>query len=71
MSDNYEVVKQIATLGEHNDGSTIQVNLMSWYRRMPVLDIRKWNKEGRPTKGVCLSKDELEELKRVINNITM
>ena len=68
---SHEIVKEICVLEESRDGSTIQANIVSWYGRMPVLDIRRWTPEGKPTKGICLSKEGLQALKDIIEDITL
>jgi len=71
MADfKYEVTKHIGVLSEGSKGWTKELNLISWNGREPKYDIRDWAPEREKMgKGVTLSDEELESLKRLINEI--
>lgn len=73
MSKNnftYEIVKTLAIL-QDNKGYTKEVNLIK-YGDMPVcLDIRKWNRNNNTMlKGITITAEELQELKKVLNELS-
>lgn len=70
MADiKYDIVKKIAVLSEKGSW-TKELNMVSWNDRDAKYDLRDWNHEdGKLRKGITLSKDECEELKRALNNI--
>lgn len=66
----YEIVKRIGILSESSKGWTKELNLISWNDREPKFDIREWDPEHEKMgKGVTLSKDEIEKLKALLEEI--
>lgn len=70
MSDiKFEIVKHIAVLSS-NKGWTKELNLVSWNGREAKYDIRDWSpKHDKMGKGITLSSEEMEELKKAISNL--
>lgn len=71
MADiKYEITGQFGKISESSKGWTKELNLISWNDRDPKYDIREWapNHE-KMGKGVTLTKDELRELKRLLNEM--
>lgn len=69
MADiKYEIVETIGTISKSPKGWTKELNLISWNGRAPKYDLRDWA-PGREKmgKGITLSKEELVELKEVLN----
>ena len=71
MADfEYEIVESIGTLSESNKGWKKSVNLISWNKKEAKFDIREWSPDGaKMGKGITLSKEEMAELKRLLQNI--
>ncbi len=66
----YEITENFGILSESNKGWNKELNLMSWNDREPKYDIRDWSPDHEKMgKGVTLSKDELKELKKLLNNM--
>lgn len=65
----YEITKRIAVLSERGNW-TKELNLVSWNDREAKYDIRDWNhKDEKIGKGVTLTKEDIENLKIVLNQI--
>ncbi len=66
----YEIVQTIACLEAESSGWVKELNLISWGGREPKYDIRSWspNRE-KMGKGVTLSKEALEVLKDVLEEL--
>lgn len=67
----YEIVDHIATLSESN-GTTKELNRISYNGAPPKLDLRSWKQEGeerRMLKGLTLTDEEAEELKAALNGL--
>ena len=64
----YEVVEHIGVLSESAKGWKKELNRISWNGNEPKYDIREWapNRE-KMGKGVTLSEEEVQELKRLLN----
>ena len=64
----YEIIETLAVLSESPKGWKKELNLISWNGRDPKYDLREWapNHE-KMEKGVTLSKEELIDLKRILN----
>ena len=71
MSDmwpGYKQIEHLGIIGRCESGDTLQLNLVSWYDRAPVYDIRRFAHDGKPRKGITLSREELINLAELIND---
>ena len=67
----YELVKNIATLSDKN-GMTKELNLIKFNDANPVYDLRKWNRiKDRMLKGISFSKEEMMDLRDVLNGMEL
>lgn len=66
----FEIIKNLGVISEGTKGWKKEINLISWNSRKPKIDIRDWDENHEKMgKGITLSKEELIELKRVIDNL--
>ena len=64
----YDIVEEIGVLSENAKGWRKELNLISWNGATPKYDIREWAPEyEKMGKGVTLTKEELEALKKLIS----
>ena len=64
----YEVVEHIGVLSESSKGWKKELNRISWNGNTPKYDIREWAPEREKMgKGVTLSEEEVQELRRLLN----
>ena len=64
----YEITEHIGVLSENPKGWTKELNKVSWNDREPKYDLREWNPDhSRMGKGVTLTDDEVEVLKKLLN----
>jgi hypothetical protein len=64
----YDIVEEIGVLSENAKGWRKELNLISWNGATPKYDIREWAPEHEKMgKGVTLTKEELEALKKLIS----
>ena len=71
MADiKYEITANIGKISESEKGWTKELNLVSWNGRDPKYDLREWNPDhDKMGKGITLTKDELLELKKLLEAI--
>lgn len=63
----FEIKENIGVLSESAKGWTKELNLVSWNDKEAKYDLREWDPEHKKMgKGVTLSKEEIEELKKII-----
>ena len=63
----YDIVEEIGVLSETAKGWRKEINLISWNGAAPKYDIREWAPDHEKMgKGVTLTKEELETLKKLI-----
>ena len=63
----YDILEKIGVLSENAKGWRKELNLISWNGAAPKYDIREWAPEHEKMgKGVTLTKEELEALKKLI-----
>ena len=68
----YEITKHIGVISESDKGWTKEVNLISWNNRDPKHDIRDWAPEHEKMgKGITLTKEELRELRDILNDMDL
>ena len=68
----YEIIRTIGTISESPKGWTKELNLISWNNREPKYDLRDWAPEHEKMgKGVTLSKEELKELRDILNDMDL
>lgn len=66
----YKQIEHVGICGRKDStGETLQLNLVSWYDRPPIYDIRRHGHDGKPMKGMTLTKDELLNLADLIEQI--
>ena len=66
----YEITKHIGILSESTKGWTKELNLISWNDRESKYDIRECSPEREKMgKGITLSVEEINELKRLLDEI--
>ena len=64
----YDIVEEIGVLSENAKGWRKELNLISWNGAAPKYDIREWAPDHEKMgKGVTLTKEELETLKKLID----
>lgn len=64
----YEIVEHLGVLSETDKGWKKELNLVSWNDREPKYDLRDWSENhDRMNKGVTLTKEEVQELKGILN----
>lgn len=68
----HEVTETLGVLSEAGNGWAKELNLVSWNDRDPVYDLRTWTADhSRMGKGITLSKEELVNLREVLNNLDL
>lgn len=69
MSDlKFEIIEEYGQLSESSKGWKKELNFISWNDNKAKYDIREWapNHE-KMSKGITLSKEELKELRDLLN----
>lgn len=68
MADiKYEIIKEIGVLSENAKGWRKELNFISWNDAAPKYDVRDWAPgHEKMGKGVTLTKDEVEKLKKIL-----
>ncbi|HHU20022.1 MAG TPA: hypothetical protein GXZ58_07410 [Bacilli bacterium] len=67
---NYEIVKQIGVVSKSKTGWTKELNLVSWNDRDPKYDLRDWAPDHEKMgKGITLSKEEVDALTKILNQL--
>lgn len=64
----FEIKETVGILSENAKGWTKELNRVSWNDYPPKYDIREWSPDhSRMGKGVTLTDEEFENLKKLIN----
>ena len=65
----FEIKGKLGIIGAGAKGWHKELNLLSWNDRKPKADIRDWDENHEKMgKGVTLTKKELIELKKILND---
>jgi hypothetical protein len=68
----YEILEQIGVLSTSASGWAKELNLISWNDREPKYDLRDWSADHeKMSKGVTLSREELQALKELLDTIDL
>lgn len=69
---SYNIDQKLGILAQSEDGKyTTEVNMISYNKARPKLDIRRWNQEeGKMLKGVALNWEETQKLLEIIQELT-
>lgn len=66
MQIEFQLERRIGALGESPSGYTKELNVVVWNEIYTKYDLRTWNSNGRPGKGITLTKEELKKLYKLI-----
>lgn len=71
MNDyKFDIKEKLGVLSTSKSGWSKELNLISWNDKEAKYDIREWSPEhDKMGKGVTFTKEELLELKRLIESI--
>lgn len=71
MNDfKFDIKEKLGVLSTSKSGWSKELNLISWNDKEAKYDIREWSPEhDKMGKGVTFTKEELFELKRLLENI--
>ncbi len=65
----YEIIDELGTVSQGNNGWKKEFNRVSWSGREPKYDIRDWtDNHEKMGRGVTLTKEELVKLHELIEN---
>lgn len=68
----YEITATYGVISESSKGWKKQLRSISWNDREPKFDLREWAPDdSKMGKGITLSKEELIELKELLNTIDL
>ncbi|MGF6950098.1 hypothetical protein QF028_002603 [Neobacillus sp. B4I6] len=68
----FEIRENLGVVSEGAKGWKKEINLISWNEREPKYDIRDWDpSHEKMGKGVTLSKEELLQLKKILNQMEL
>lgn len=68
----FEILEKIGELSTSAKGWTKEVNIVSWNDRPGKYDIREWDESHQKMgKGLTLSKEEVKQLKDILNSIEL
>jgi hypothetical protein len=66
----YEIKRNVGVLGRGAKGWTKELNIISWNDRRAKIDIRDWDeKHEKMSRGITLSKEEVIELKKLLQQV--
>jgi hypothetical protein len=68
----FKIIKKIGVLSRSESGWTKELNLMRWNEQEPEYDLREWSSDRkRRGKGVTLTREELEALKKLLDTMEL
>ena len=66
----FDIKNSLGTISESAKGWKREVNVMTWNNKKSKVDIREWDeKHEQMGKGITLNKEELKQLKDILNQI--
>ena len=73
MADiKFEIEKEVGVISESEKGWTKELNLISWNGKEAKYDLRDWAPgHEKMGKGVTLTRDELKNLRAILNEMNL
>lgn len=71
QSQKYEIVEIIGILGtKKRKGifNTLELRKVRWFGSAPMWDLREWDPEGRPGKGITLTDEMAKQLRGLLKD---
>ena len=66
----FDIKNNLGTISESAKGWKREVNVMTWNNKKAKVDIREWDeKHEQMGKGITLNKEELKQLKEILNQV--
>ena len=66
----FDIQKTLGIISENSKGWKREVNVMTWNNKKAKVDIREWDeKHEQMGKGITLNKEELKQLKDILNQL--
>lgn len=72
MADDFSfnIEQTLGVISQNKTGWTLELNLVSWGGRPAKYDLRSWSPDHEKMgKGVTLTKEDLDSLKNLLNNL--
>lgn len=72
MADDFSYIieQNLGVIATQKSGWTLELNLVSWGGRPAKYDLRPWSPDHEKMgKGLTLTKEELDSLKALLNNL--
>ena len=72
MADDfsYTIEQNLGVIATQKSGWTLELNLVSWGGRPAKYDLRPWSPDHEKMgKGLTLTREELDSLKALLNNL--
>ena len=72
MADDFSstIEQNLGVIATQKSGWTLELNLVSWGGRPAKYDLRPWSPDHEKMgKGLTLTKEELDSLKALLNNL--
>ena len=72
MADDfsYTIEQNLGVIATQKSGWSLELNLVSWGGRPAKYDLRPWSPDHEKMgKGLTLTKEELDSLKALLNNL--
>lgn len=63
----FEILNELGVISEGSKGWKKEFTRVSWNGEEPKYDIRSWDSEHKPSKGITLNEEELRKLKELID----
>jgi hypothetical protein len=68
----FEIKSNLGVLSESKKGWKREINIISWNNKAAKIDIREWDEtHEKMGKGITLNKEELKQLKDMLNSINI
>jgi hypothetical protein len=68
----FEIQEKLGTISEGAKGWKKEVNLINWNGRDPKYDLRDWDQDHEKMgKGITLSREEIIQLKQILNGLNL
>ena len=68
-TDRFEIIEEIGIVGRRPNGNLKKLVLIRWYDHPPAYNLREFTEEGKPLKGIALTREELRNLFLILPSV--
>ena len=71
---NMDIKSHVGSIGTNSKMNSLDLNVISWFRKQPKFDLRYWDSENKPDSksgSLTLTLEQMKALKSLLNGVDL